>query len=57
MELKGAACVITGGANSLGAAVSREPVSRIIVDNLAEQKPAEHLEIWKADDIRRERAV
>lgn len=33
---------------------SMEPadVARIIVDNLAQENPAEHVEIWKPDDVR-----
>ncbi|MBI5644851.1 SDR family oxidoreductase [Candidatus Kaiserbacteria bacterium] len=35
---------------------SMEPadVARIIVDNLAEEHPSEHLEIWKIDDVRKQ---
>jgi NAD(P)-dependent dehydrogenase (short-subunit alcohol dehydrogenase family) len=34
---------------------SMEPadVAKIVVDNIAEKNPAEHVEIWKADDVRR----
>lgn len=33
---------------------SMEPqdVARIVLDNLAQEQPAEHQEIWKADDVR-----
>jgi 3alpha(or 20beta)-hydroxysteroid dehydrogenase len=38
---------------------SMEPgdVARIIIDNLAEAEPAEHVEIWKADDVRKKQTV
>ncbi len=38
---------------------SMEPadVARIMLDNLAEKEPAEHLEIWKPDDIRKKQTV
>lgn len=38
---------------------SMEPadVARIVVDNLAKEAPAEHVEIWKADDVRIKDAV
>lgn len=38
---------------------SMEPrdVAKIIVDNLAEADPAEHVEVWKADDVRTKRVV
>jgi NAD(P)-dependent dehydrogenase (short-subunit alcohol dehydrogenase family) len=33
---------------------SMEPadVARIVIDNLAKETPSEHIEIWKADDVR-----
>ena len=38
---------------------SMEPadVAKIIVDNLAKREPAEHVEIWKADDVRTKQTV
>ena len=38
---------------------SMEPadVAKIIIDNLAESAPAEHLEIWKPDNIRKKQAI
>ncbi len=38
---------------------SMEPadVARIIVDNVAQEAPAEHVEIWKADDVRKKEIV
>jgi len=38
---------------------SMEPadVAKIIVDNLAEREPAEHIEIWKTDDVRKKQTI
>ncbi|MHB1086690.1 MAG: SDR family NAD(P)-dependent oxidoreductase [Minisyncoccota bacterium] len=32
-------------------------VAKIIVDNLREEEPAEHVEIWKSDDVRKKQTV
>lgn len=38
---------------------SMEPkdVAKIIIDNLAAETPAEHVEIWKGDDVRKKQSV
>lgn len=38
---------------------SMEPadVAKIMLDNLASDEPAEHVEIWKADDVRKKQSV
>lgn len=32
-------------------------VARIIVDNMADESPSEHVEIWKSDDIRKKQSL